>query len=232
MQFWINEPTILFNNQYITELFPSSNMSYEQKMNATTRLVILISLLGYIFSMKPRILIAGALTIVCIIILFKLKKPKFTRDLLTEGFTPSDERFTPSDNKLQSVIQSEFKEGDKRNPFSNVLLTQITDEPDRKSAPPAFNPAVDETITKNVKKSVQLLNPGIKNTNKQLYGDLWNKFELDQSNRAFFSTANTRIENDQTAFSNYLYGNMPSSKESNSDAAMQRVANTVRYTLY
>ena len=42
------------------------------------------------------------------------------------------------------------------------------------------------------------MNPGIKNTNKQLYGDLWNNFELDQSNRLFYSTANTRVANDQT----------------------------------
>jgi hypothetical protein len=229
MQFWINEPTVLLNNQYITELWPSSDMSYEQKMNAVTRLVILISFLGYLLSMKPRILVAGLLTIVCVVILFKMKKPKLTKDMLIEGFEPSSSFNTAS---LPEIIKSEFKSGDKRNPFSNVLLTQINDEPDRKSAPPAFDPNVEETITKNVKRTVQLLNPGIKNTNKQLYGDLWNDFELGQSNRAFFSTANTRVENDQTAFSNFLYGNMPSSKDSDAAGAMQRVANTNRYTLY
>jgi hypothetical protein len=61
-----------------------------------------------------------------------------------------------------------FKEGTKKNPFSNVLLTQITDEPNRKSAPPSFNVDVDEDITQNVKRSVQMMNPSIKNTNKQL----------------------------------------------------------------
>ena len=227
MQFWINEPTVLLNNQYITELWPSADMSYEQKMNAVTRSVILISFLGYLFSMKPRILVAGLLTIICVVILFKMKKPKMTRDMLTEGFTAASSTLTPAE-----IVKSDFKSGDKRNPFSNVLLTQINDDPERKSAPPAFEPNVDETITKNVKRTVQLLNPGIKNTNKQLYGDLWNDFELGQSNRAFFSTANTRVENDQTAFSTFLYGNMPSSKESDAAGAMQRVANTNRYTLY
>ena len=229
MQFWINEPTVLLNNQYIMELWPSTDMSYEQKMNAITRLVILISILGYMVSMKPRILIAGLLTIVCVVILYKMKKPKLSKDMLIEGFKKSHSIDKVS---LPEIIQNDFKSGDKRNPFSNVLLTQINDDPDRKSAPPAFEPSVDEAITKNVKRTVQILNPGIKNTNKQLYGDLWNKHELDQSNRAFFSTANTRVENDQTAFSNYLYGNMPSSKDSDAAGAMQRVANTNRYTLY
>ena len=133
---------------------------------------------------------------------------------------------------LESVLKSEYKEGNKKNPFSNVLLTQITDEPNRRPAPPSFNVEVDEDITKNVKKAVQFMNPEIKNTSKQLYGDLYENFELDQSNRAFFSTANTRVENDQASFGEYLYGNMPSSKESNAAGAMQRVADSYRYTLY
>jgi hypothetical protein len=220
--FWTNDPTILLNKEYIFELYPDSSMSYEQKMNAITRIIILLTLLGYFITRNIRILIVGVLTLAAIAFMFK---PKLTKD--HEGF-----RTMPEDPILKSVLKSEFKKGCKKNPFSNVLLTQIMDEPDRDPAPPAFNPVVDEDITKQVKKTVQLLNPGIKNTNKQLYGDLWQKFELDQSNRAFFSTANTRIENDQTAFSNFLYGNMPSSKESNSAAAMQRVADTQRYTLY
>ena len=133
---------------------------------------------------------------------------------------------------LDSVLKSEFKEGTKKNPFSNVLLTQIGDDPNRKAAPPSFNVDVDEDITKNVKRAVQMMNPGIKNTNKQLYGDLFQEFELDQSNRAFFSTANTRVENDQGAYSQYLYGTMPSAKESTPEGNMQRVADNYRYTLY
>ena len=239
IQFWINEPTVLFNNEHITELWPTATMSYEQKLNAVTRFIILISCLGYLFSSNVRIPVAGALTIVCIIVLFKMKR--------VEGFSQhkpfsslSQSSLSQSLAPLQSlplqsatqIINTEFKEGTKKNPFSNVLLTEITDDPDRKSAPPAFHPVVDETITKNVKKAVQRMNPEIKNTGKQFYGDLKTNFDLDQSNHAFFSMPNTRIENDQGAFSKYLYGNMPSSKDSDAAGAMQRVANTNRYTLY
>jgi hypothetical protein len=56
---------------------------------------------------------------------------------------------------LESVLKTEFKEGNKKNPFSNVLLTQISDDPERKSAPPAFNVDVDPDITKKVKRSGQ-----------------------------------------------------------------------------
>jgi hypothetical protein len=107
------------------------------------------------------------------------------------------------------------------------------DDPDRKAAPPSFNPEIEESITKNVKKSVQYMNPGINNTNKQLYGDLWNNFELDQSNRLFYSTANTRVTNDQGAFAQFLYNDLKySGKESTPEGAVARVQDNYRYTLY
>jgi hypothetical protein len=130
------------------------------------------------------------------------------------------------------VLNDEFKEGNKRNPFSNVLLTQINDDPERKSAPPSFNVDVDEDITKNIKKTVQMLNPGIKNTNKQLYGDLWENFQLDQSNRVFYSTPNTRVENDQGAFAQFLYNDLKySGKESTAEGAIARVQDNWRWIM-
>jgi len=242
IQFWSNEPTILLNKEYIFELWPTTNMCYEQKLNAISRLIILLTILGYILTMSQRVLVIGLLTLVVIFVLFKMKKQKVTKEMLNEGFNVKGNEVTGMFDKksdyyvnpqtLDSVLKSEFKEGNKKNPFSNVLLTQIGDEPDRKSAPPAFNVDCDEDITKNVKKAVQMMNPGIKNTNKQLYGDLYQEFELDQSNRAFFSTANSRVENDQSAFSQFLYGFMPSSKGSDFSSAIQREKDAYRYTLY
>ena len=240
-KFWTNDPTILFNKEYIFELWPTTDMCYEQKLNAITRLVSLITILGYISTMSKRVLVVGILTLVVIFVLFNMRKQKVTKDMLNEGFKVQSSNNKDLQNNngsyvnpvtLDSVLKSEFKEGNKKNPFSNVLLTQINDDPDRKSAPPSFNVDVDEDITKNIKKAVQMMNPGIKNTNKQLYGDLWQNFELDQSNRAFFSTANTRVTNDQGAFSNFLYGSMPSGKESTPEGAFARVQDNYRYTLY
>ena len=242
IQFWTNEPTILFNKEYMFELWPTSDMCYEQKLNAITRLVILITILGYVSTTSTRILVVGTLTLAVIFGLFKMRRQKITNQMLNEGFSIQGNQVTGMFDKktdsyvnpvtLDTVLKSEFKEGTKKNPFSNVLLTQINGDPERKSAPPSFNVDVDEDITKNIKKAVQMMNPGIKNTNQQLYGDLWQQFELDQSNRAFFSTANTRVENDQSAYAQFLYGFMPSAKESTPDGNMQREKDNYRYTLY
>jgi hypothetical protein len=241
IQFWTNDPTVLFNKEYVLELWPTSNMCYEQKLNSISRLIILLTILGYILTMSKRVLAVGALTLLVIFVLYSMRKQKVTKEML-EGFNVQGNEVTGMfDNKpksfvnpvtLDAVLRTEFKEGNKKNPFSNVLLTQINDEPNRKAAPPAFNVDVDEDITKNVKKAVQMMNPGIKNTNKQLFGDLWQQFLLDQSNRVFFSTPNTRVANDQGAYGQYLYGWMPSGKESTPEGAFARVQDNYRYTLY
>jgi hypothetical protein len=240
IQFWSNEPTILFNKEYLFELWPTSEMCYEQKLNAITRLVILITILGYILTMSLRILGVGVITLLIIYILFTMRKQKVTKEMLEEGFKmqenigaplPSQSYVTPV--TLESILKSDFKEGTKKNPFSNVLLTQIGDSPERKSAPPSFNVDVSEDITTNVKRSVQMMNPDIKDTDKQLYGDLWQNFLLDDSNRVFYSTANTRVEpGDQSSFGKFLYGYMPSSKGSDFASAIQREKDAYRYTLY
>lgn len=241
IQFWTNDPTILFNKEFIFELWPTTNMCYEQKLNSISRLIILLTILGYILTMAKRVLVVGVLTLVVIFVLYSMRKQKVTKDML-EGFDIKGNEVTGLfDNKpksfvnpvtLDAVLRTEFKEGNKKNPFSNVLLTQINDEPERKAAPPAFNPDCDEDITKNVKRAVQTMNPGIKNTNKQLFGDLFQQFQLDQSIRPFYSTPNTRVTNDALSFGNFLYGNMPSAKESTPDGNMQRYKNQYRYTLY
>jgi hypothetical protein len=241
IQFWTNDPTILFNKEYIFELWPTSEMCYEQKLNAITRLVILLTILGYVMTMSLRILGVGVMTLLIIFVLFTMRKQKMTKEMMNEGFKsgPLGEQAMVQNASyvnpvtLDSVLKSEFKEGNRKNPFSNVLLTQINGEPDRKAAPPSFNVDVEEDITKNVKKAVQMMNPGIKNTDKQLFGDLFQEFELDQSNRQFFSTANTKIANDQGAFAQYLYNDLKySSHLDTPEGAFARVQDAYRYTLY
>jgi hypothetical protein len=240
--FWSNEPTVLFNKDYIVELWPTNNMSYEQKLNAITRLILIITILGYILTMSTRILVVGIFTLVGIFMLFTMRKTKITKETIHENFKVQGTEVTGLGDRskeivnpvtLESVLKTEFKEGNKKNPFSNVLLTQIMDDPERKSAPPAFNVDVDEDITKNVKRAVQMINPSIDNTNKQLFGDLFERFNLDQSNRVFYSTPNTRVENDQSAYAQFLYNNLKySGKESTADGAFARVQDNYRWTMY
>lgn len=241
--FWFNDPTILLNKNNMLQLWPTQNMTFEAKLNAISRVVIILSILGFLFTRKTHFLIIGIVTLAILYSLYKLRKQDIVSSLVKkEGFkmnnpdplpmgSISSSETTTNPVTLETLLRSDFHPTTKKNPFGNVLLTDIGDTPDRKSAAPSFNPDVYEDINSAVKKQTQMLNPSIKNTNKQLYGDLKNNYDLDKSMMRFYATANTKICNDQGAFSQYLYGDMYSGKESTPEGAMMRVKDNVRYLL-
>ena len=227
--FWFNDPIILFNKESILELWPTQQMTFEAKLNSITRLVIFMSLLGFIFTRNSNLIIIGIVTLAIIFTLYKLRKQSIVK--FKEGFSVnpsiqpsalSPSPMTTNPVTLESVLRTDFHPTTKKNPFGNVLLTDIADNPNRKAAAPSFNPDVYDDITSSVKKQTQMLNPDIINTNKQLYGDLYDSYTLDNSMMRFYSTANSRIENDQGAYAMYLFGNMPSGKSSGPDGALAR----------
>ena len=85
IQFWSNDPTLLLNKEYIFEFWPSKDMCYEQKLNAITRLIILISILGYVLTRSTRILLVGFLTVLAIFTYFKIRNGK-EKEKDNEGF--------------------------------------------------------------------------------------------------------------------------------------------------
>lgn len=244
--FWSNSPTILFNKSYILEFFPTGTMSFESKLNALTRSIMVLTVLGFLMTSQVRVLVVGALTVLSIFFLYKYRKEKIIASMVKtkeEGFTSNNDpnnvhnkdpkknrqynrekksEMTTNPITLETVLKSNYYDSDRTNPLGNVLLTDIGDEPDRKSAPPAFNPDVYDDINSSAKKAIQRLNPDIKNINKQLFGDLWQNYEFENSAmRPFYSTANTKVTQDQGAFAQYLYGNMPSCKEGDGFACVK-----------
>jgi len=235
--FWGNHPEVLLNKNEMLELWFTPNMSYESKLNAITRLIILLTIIGFLFTFSLQLLLIGMITIFFIYFLYFMKtKEGFDLNNLvptTLGTSilgkKNNSPIIINPETLEENLKSDFYPTSSKNPFSNVLQTDIKYDPDRKSAPPAFNPQVYEDITTSTKKMVQDLNPTIIDTNKQLFGDLYEQFNLDQSNRVFYSNANTRVANDQGAFANYLYGDMPSCR--NNDT-LECVKDNFRYILY
>ena len=227
MSIWFKDPSVLLKKNNMFDVWPTKTMEYNEKINAIVRLVILLTFIGILLTRNIRFLIIGMITLGIIYIICKDKSGN------TEGF--SDRTIHTSIlNKvedsgdvmvdpltLKTLFKKDYQVGTTKNPFGNVLLPEIIDTPNRKPATPSFTPEVAENITTNTKKLVQELNPTIKNTDKQLFGNLTDEFYLDQSNRQFFSTANTRVANDQGAFAQYLYGDMPSCRDGDGMACVQ-----------
>lgn len=201
-RFWINDIQELFNKNSIMDIWPREGMDMNEKLNAMSRLIILLTILGFFITKTMRILAVGVVTLAIIVFLHHQKK---------EGFSNSN---MVSCNANQSEnLKRDFYPQSVSNPLSNVMLPEINENPNRKMAPPAFNTDIKNQINKNTQKMVQALNPTQPNIEEKLFKDLGDNVDFHNSMIVFNSTPNTRIPNDQNAFANFLYGNMPSCRD-------------------
>lgn len=60
--FWSENPNILLNNDFLFEFFPVESMSFEQKLNAISRTIILLSLVTFFYTKSIRILFIGGVS--------------------------------------------------------------------------------------------------------------------------------------------------------------------------
>lgn len=185
-------------------------MTKDEKLNAITRLVIALTVLGYLLTRTNRILITGVVTILAIIVLRKAQRWK---DLQDRAKNPHKEGFTSP--ALYKLTKEAYTEPTPQNPVMNVLLPERKDNPDRRPAAPSFNPEVVEDINASTQDFV-LSNLGDKKLRDKLFKDLGDNFVFDQSMRPWYATANTQIPNDQGAFADFCYGDMISCKEGDS----------------
>jgi hypothetical protein len=213
--FWLNDPTILLKQEDITQIWPSQEMSSEEKLNAITRLVVILSLLGYLVCKTYKIVLTGLVTVAAIVLLYGVGRGKGQKDDLKANMK---EAFTGS--TFRQTLKDDFTDPSVSNPAMNVLLPEINEDPNRKRAAPAFNPVVEKDMNDKTKKFVE---SGFDDPNigDKLFKDLGDNFIFDQSMRTWYATANTQIPNDQHGFAEYCYGDMISCKEGNAMACMQ-----------
>lgn len=228
--FWGNDPNVLLHQKYMFELFPVKGMSYSQKLNAITRMVLILSIISILYSFRYRtVFVAVALLSVIFAIHYYQTIGDENKDLqkkvrFAENFENSE---VVSDLVKQSsaVIPNEiFDTPDSGNPFGNVLVTDYDYNPDKKPAPPAFNRHVNDKIVHDAKQLVQNANPDQPDIADKLFKDLGSQLVFEQSLRPFHSNPSTTIPNDQIGFAEFCYGSMISCKEGNQFACARNLA--------
>jgi hypothetical protein len=212
--FWTDEPSILFQN--ITALYPSRKQSYNENLNAISRLTIVLTLILYLtYKQSFKILATGFLTLGAVIFLHFVMNS--SREMV-EGFDST----SMSNSELYNLVKSNFTEPTEKNPVMNVLLTEIDDDPNRRMAAPAFHSIVEKDINESTKDmvAVNFDDPAIKD---RLFKDLGDKFSFEQSMRQFYATPNTTVPNDQEGFAEYCYADMISCRDiTNNELACTR----------
>ena len=203
--FWIDNPLILFSKNVITELWTKENMTREQKINAITRLVLLLTLFGFMFLNNTKILISGLIAIIILVFTYYiLNKNSKLNNKLKESF---------SSDLLYQKVKHNFTNPSTINPNMNVLLPEIQDNPNRLPAAPSYKKSVENTINEETKDFIVSNFDNSENIKKKLFDDNADNFEFQQSMRQFYTTANTRIPNNQAEFARFCYGNMASCKD-------------------
>ena len=211
--FWSENPNIILDTKYIFEFFPTETMTYSQKLNAISRLIISMTIIGVILYRSVRIVIISAITLFSLYLIYSHynKSHSDSRDL--EGF--QNPAIDMLNEKNISTSYEIFDNPTKENPFSNVLINDYDYNPNKKPAPPASKPDVANNILSEAKAMVQKLNPSQPNIADKLFQDLGEQYVFEQSLRPFYSTAITTIPNDQSGFADFCYGSMISCKEGN-----------------
>jgi hypothetical protein len=71
-EFWLSDPTALFHKNHIGELWPKSGTTLETKLNAGSRLIIILSVLGYLVTMNTSFVVIGFITLAIIAVLYNI----------------------------------------------------------------------------------------------------------------------------------------------------------------
>ena len=230
---WLNDPTILLKHDKLNELWPKRQMTTEEKINSITRLVILLTFLGYMLTLSMNIFLIGFVTIVIIIFLYLLQTRVEFQNKNTEQFSNKLSELYPSltNPKNYELNKSKYSKPTPTNPLMNVLVPEIYYDPKRKSAAPTFNPDVENEINKSVKEFIaKPFND--KNIGNKLFNDLGDEIMFDRSMSQWTATANTQVPNDQKSFQEYAYGSMISGKEGNPFALERHHSGAYNHTMY
>jgi hypothetical protein len=227
--FWTEDPNILFNKEYVFEFYPTPQMSYYQKLNTVTRVVILTSILLFFASGNPWVLVVAGIVLFSIFILYKNDKKEIAKKNLLEGYENPAQVYLKENNKVLPPNEEVFEEPTTKNPFSNILIPEYEYNPNRKGAPPISNEIVNDIVLQRAKDLIQEQNPNQPNISDKLFKSLNDEFDFEQSLRPFYSTANTTIPNDQGGFADFCYGSAVSCKEGNLFACARNMSH---YTLY
>lgn len=192
-QFWLQDPMVLIKNNNYYRIVPTSGMTSNQIYNSLTRLCLLIIILYAIFSKNRKYIYIPIIAIIVIIILYYMTKNN--NATTWEPFEKTSNNNSTDTNTTDGLVQS-CRMPTNNNPFMNITLADLMDEPDRPSA-------------------CQKTNDGITNNDmaNNLFKDPNDVFNRKSKQRQFYTMPVTINPNDQTSFAKWLYGAPETCKE-------------------
>ena len=228
-QVWFNDPRILLRKDKIMEIWPTQDMSSDEKVNAISRLVIILVIIGYLLTYNLKIFVLGTITLGLVYLLYYFQNKNMNK--YKESFSNKMPGVYPllTDPAMYQNNKNLFEKPTQSNPLMNINLPEIYYNPERKPAAPTFLPEVETEINKSVKEFITkpFHDPTIKD---KLFADLGDELTFNRSMLQYNAMPNTQVPADQKAFQDYLYGNMISAKEGNPLALERNHAGAYNFT--
>jgi len=169
---WYEEPKELFTKTSWTRFVPIPAMTTTEALNAVVRFTVYFSVLLFAATGSTNYLMLIPVVLALTYVLHML---------------------FPNGKKLESYMNREsFTMPTPNNPFMNVLLTDIQDNPDRGDAAPVSKSEVRAEIAK-----------AFQHTN-DLYMDTSDMFDQAQAMRTFHTLQSAKVPNDQDGFLAWL----------------------------
>jgi len=201
--FWYNNISILYEKDSITEIFPSKRFDILRKLNAIVRLSFVYTIIMYFFRRDQKYLIIP-LIVMGITWLIWYRQDDIHIDAIMKDSIS---------NKIDDLVKindlnTECRVPDKDNPFMNPTLG---DYGNNTVSPPKSCPSYNN---KGVQRRVDEL------FNEDLYRDVKDVFNKNNSQRQFYTVPGNQVPNDQGSYAQWLYGTPPTCKEGNSLACL------------
>lgn len=188
MNFWGDNPTLLFDSRYIQEIWIYDGMDRNQSLNALSRLIIVLSVIGFACFNRILFLVIGGILLGCIVLFHNSQKENFETEL------------------------SDYQRIDPSNPLNNVLMQDYKYNPMKTAEPKDYGEQKEKSINDKTKQFILQENK----SNSQI-GDLFknkgDQFQFEQSLRPFHTNPVTTVDQSEYKdFLKYCYGVLPSDK--------------------
>ena len=176
---WYKDPTILFAQDTWNKFVPMDGMTTAERLNSTVRFSIYFALLFY-FTTGVTTYVMAIPVVMGLTVLFYTYFPNGTT------LEPFKIDMTSKKSRESYTMPTA------NNPFMNVLLTEIQDNPNRGDAAPTNRRDVKADIYKSFQKT------------SDMHMDTTDLFDQAQAMRTFHTLQSSKVPNDLDGFKKWL----------------------------
>jgi len=176
-QIWFKDPSILFATDTWNRFVPTKDMTTAESLNSVVRFTVYFAVMLFMFTGVQAYIITIPAVMALTVGLYTL----FPNGTRLESFTVKPRK-----------PEGKFTMPTAENPFMNVLLTDIQDNPDREDAAPVNRVDVNKGIEDSFKHT------------SDIYMDTSDVFDQKDSMRTFHTLQSSKVPNDQDGFLRWM----------------------------